>query len=81
MPENHNPTYISVDVETAGPNPSQYSLLSVGACTVFEPQETFYVELQPFNDNYLPESVLVGRLNWNRLKERRPTSRSDVPFL
>ena len=39
--------YISVDVETAGPNPSQYALLSIGACTVDERRRTFYVELKP----------------------------------
>jgi DNA polymerase III epsilon subunit-like protein len=44
-------------------------MLSIGACTIFEPQETFYVELQPFNDEYIPEAVLVGRLSWERLKE------------
>jgi DNA polymerase III epsilon subunit-like protein len=69
MSDNSKPTYISIDVETAGPNPSQYSLLSIGACTVFEHQETFYVELQPISDDYLPESLLIGRLNWNKLKE------------
>ena len=31
-------TYISVDIETAGPNPSQYSLLSIGACSVMRNQ-------------------------------------------
>ena len=40
-----NEAYISVDVETAGPNPGQYSLLSIGACLVFVPAKTFYVEL------------------------------------
>jgi DNA polymerase III epsilon subunit-like protein len=69
MPENHHPTYISVDVETAGPNPGQYSLLSIGACTVFEPQETFYVELQPVNENKRPEAMMIGRLSWSSLKE------------
>ncbi len=62
-------TYISVDVETAGPHPGAYSLLSIGACTLYEPQETFYVELQPVNENYLPEALLVGRLSWSRLRE------------
>ena len=38
---------ISVDVETAGPNPSQYSLLSIGACLVDEPDQKFYIELTP----------------------------------
>jgi uncharacterized OsmC-like protein len=27
-------TYISVDVETSGPTPGDYSLLSIGACLV-----------------------------------------------
>jgi DNA polymerase III epsilon subunit-like protein len=63
-------TYISVDVETSGPNPSGYSLLSIGACTIFEPQSTFYVELQPVNDNAILEAVMVSRLSMSKLKER-----------
>jgi DNA polymerase III epsilon subunit-like protein len=38
---------VSVDVETAGPNPADYALLSIGACTLTDPREEFYVELQP----------------------------------
>jgi len=41
------PCYISVDIETAGPNPSDYAMLSIGACTVMQPRRTFYVELRP----------------------------------
>ena len=62
--------FISIDVETAGPNPGTYSLLSIGACTVFEPQDTFYVELQPINENKIPNAMVVSGLNWNRLKEK-----------
>ncbi len=62
------PSYISIDVETAGPNPSTYSLLSIGACTIFAPQETFYVELQPVNENKMPEAMKIGGLDWNQLK-------------
>ncbi len=61
--------YISIDVETAGPNPSTYSLLSIGACTIFEPQRTFYVELQPVNENKLPNAMMVSGLDWEHLKE------------
>ena len=57
-----NEIFISVDVETAGPNPSDYSLLSIGACTVFEPQESFYVEIQPVNDNFTPEAISISGL-------------------
>ena len=35
--------------ETAGPNPADYALLSIGACTLLEPRATFYAELQPVN--------------------------------
>jgi len=64
-----NTTYISIDVETAGPNPSTYSLLSIGACTLFDPQETFYVELRPFNENMVPEALMVSGLDWEQLKK------------
>jgi DNA polymerase III epsilon subunit-like protein len=67
---NNTETYISIDVETAGPNPSTYSLLSIGACTVFEPQNTFYIELRPVNENRTSEAMMIGGLNWKKLKER-----------
>lgn len=69
MPANHNETYISVDVETAGPNPADYSLLSIGACTVFEPLETFYVEIQPDREAVLPEALQVSGLSMEVLQK------------
>jgi ribonuclease T len=63
-------TYISIDVETAGPNPSTYSLLSIGACSVFEPEKTFYIELQPVNENRTSEAMEIGGLNWEQLREK-----------
>ena len=62
-------TYISVDVETAGPNPYDYSMLSIGACLVRDPARTFYVELQPVNDNALPEAMQVSGLSMAELDE------------
>jgi DNA polymerase III epsilon subunit-like protein len=62
--------YVSIDVETAGPNPSQYSLLSIGACLVADPRRTFYVELQPVNDNALPKALAVSGLSLEALAER-----------
>jgi ribonuclease T len=62
--------YISVDVETAGPNPSQYSLLSIGACMVYDPKRTFYVELQPVNDNFLPSALSISGLSLKALAKR-----------
>ena len=62
--------YVSVDVETAGPNPSQYSLLSIGACLVIDPQRAFYVELQPVSDDATPEALAVSGLSLEELAER-----------
>jgi DNA polymerase III epsilon subunit-like protein len=61
-------TLISVDIETAGPSPREYSILSIGACTVFEPGRTFYVEIQPVNENFQPEALRVSGLSLEKLK-------------
>lgn len=65
-----NEAYISVDIETAGPNPSQYSLLTIGACTMGERPRTFYVELKPVNDKITPEAFAAHHLSLKRLAER-----------
>jgi DNA polymerase III epsilon subunit-like protein len=62
--------FISVDVETAGPNPSQYSLLTIGACTIRDHQSTFYVELKPVNMNSVSEALAISHLSMERLAER-----------
>jgi len=60
-------TFFSVDVETSGPNPGQYSLLALGACTVFEPQETFYMEVQPVSQAFTPEALSISKLDMLKL--------------
>jgi DNA polymerase III epsilon subunit-like protein len=60
-------TYICVDVETAGPIPGDYSLLSIGACTIDEPPATFYIELKPVNKRIIPEVATVHGLSMGRL--------------
>jgi ribonuclease T len=62
--------YISVDVETAGPHPSEYSLLSIGACTIAGPGDSFYVELRPVNDKLVNEAIRISGLSFTRLKEK-----------
>lgn len=59
--------YISVDVETAGPNPSTFSLLSIGACRVDDLSCSFYVELQPVNDNCIPGALAISDLSMETL--------------
>ncbi len=48
---------IMVDVETAGPGPSRYALLSLGACLIDNPDERFYTEFVPDRNEYLPEAL------------------------
>ena len=57
-----SPYYICVDTETAGPNPGSYSLLSIGAVSVEEPEKHFYVELRPVQMAMTEESARVHQL-------------------
>jgi ribonuclease T len=59
--------YICVDVETSGPIPGDYSLLSIGACAIYEPASTFYIELKPINESITAESINVHKLSMQRL--------------
>ncbi len=52
--------FISVDVETAGPDPREYALLSIGACLVADPDKGFYVELKPTTMNAKKEALAVS---------------------
>ncbi len=61
----HN--FISVDIEAAGPTPSQYALLSIGACTLTHPRHTFYAELIPDKDQVDPHSLEIHGLDLSRL--------------
>lgn len=60
--------YISVDVEASGQIPGEFSMLSIGACAVGEKDKTFYIELQPINDNFVAENVAVTGLSFEELK-------------
>jgi ribonuclease T len=60
--------YISVDVEASGPIPGEYSLLSIGACLVGQPDQSFYVELKPLNDNFFEKAMDVTGLSLEKLR-------------
>lgn len=70
--------YISVDIEADGPIPGPYSMISFGAAvagrqdgasyTAADPeQHTFYRELRPISDEYVPEALAVSGLDRDRL--------------
>jgi ribonuclease T len=59
--------FISIDVETSGPVPGEYSLLSIGACDVDDATRTFSVELQPINANADPKALEVSGFSLEEL--------------
>lgn len=67
MSDGREEILISVDVETAGPIPGEYSMLSIGACLVSDPTRTFACELKPINDNAVPEALAVSGLSLDHL--------------
>jgi ribonuclease T len=62
---NMKEAYISVDIEAAGPIPGAYSLLSIGACLVGQPDENYYVELQPINEAFVDAAIKVAGKSLN----------------
>ncbi len=64
-----NEKYISVDIEASGPIPGEYSMLSIGACVVGEPERVFYAELKPYNKNFLEKAMQVNKLSLKELAE------------
>lgn len=50
-----------IDIETDGPIPSDYSMISFGAVLVNETLDTlFYGKLRPISDNWIPEALAVS---------------------
>ena len=57
-----NELLVSVDVETDGPIPSDYSMISIGACTLDLNLE-FYSEIKPISKSFVPEALQVSGLD------------------
>jgi len=60
-------TYICVDVETAGPIPSEFAMLSIGACLVTDISTNFYIELKPDRQKTSPEAMAIHGLSMDAL--------------
>jgi DNA polymerase III epsilon subunit-like protein len=60
--------FVSVDVETSGPIPAEFSMLSIGACLTDDPGCTFEVELRPINDRFDPKALEVTGFSLERLE-------------
>jgi len=60
--------FISVDIEASGPIPGEYSMLSLGACPVFDVSKTFYREFKPISDKYVLEAIQITGFSLEKLK-------------
>ena len=61
--------YFSVDIESAGPIPGKYSMLSLGACVVGDPAVSFYAELKPLSKEFVPDALKVSGFDLDRLEK------------
>jgi hypothetical protein len=53
--------YIMVDVESDGPIPGDYSMISFGAVLVDDAlDKTFYRQIKPISEKYIPEALAVS---------------------
>lgn len=79
VPERARPdVYISADVETDGPIPGEFSMLSFALAVAgrydgerFEvpaERQVFYVELKPISERFDPEALAVNGLDRDRLR-------------
>jgi len=59
--------YLSVDVETSGPIPGEYSMLTIGACSVDNPDQVFSCKLKPISNKADPEALAVTGLSLEAL--------------
>lgn len=61
--------YFSVDIESSGPIPGKYSMLSIGACVVGNPDKYFYVELKPISYEFVPDALKISGFDLHRLEK------------
>lgn len=54
--------FISVDIETAGPIVSEHSMMTIGACLVYNPEIEFSVMLKPISNKAVAEALEVTGL-------------------
>jgi hypothetical protein len=62
-------TYFSVDIESSGPTPAEYSMLSFGCCVVGNTDKTFYRELKPISKRLVLPAMRVASQNLSCLQD------------
>lgn len=57
-------SYIVVDVETDGPCPGLYSMVSLGAVVVDDNlDQTFFGKTRPISDKWVPEALAISKIS------------------
>ncbi|WP_328652204.1 exonuclease [Micromonospora sp. NBC_00330] len=70
--------YIAVDVEADGPIPGPYSMISLGMAVAGRPDLTFYTELRPISDEFVPAALAVSGLDRDRLLREAPAAQEAM---
>lgn len=60
MNKQNKTRFFAFDVEADGPCPGLYSMVSVGIVEILNLTNTFYSEMCPISDNWLPEALAVS---------------------
>ena len=69
----HNPElYVAVDIEADGPIPGVYSMLSLGMAVAGRDDLTFYTEMKPISEAFVPEALKVCGLDRDKLRRDAP---------
>jgi hypothetical protein len=66
--------YVAADVEADGPIPGPYSMISLGMAVAGRPDLTFYTEIRPISDDFVPQALAVSGLDRDRLLREAPTA-------
>lgn len=68
----HPELFVAVDVESDGPIPGPYSMLSLGMAVVGSDELRFYTEIKPISEEFIPEALAVSGLDRDRLSREAP---------
>ena len=71
--------YVAVDVEADGPIPGPYSMISLGMAVAGRPDLTFYTELRPISDAFVPQALAISGLDRDRLLTAAPAAEGPTP--
>ena len=70
--------YIACDVEADGPIPGPYSMLSLGMSVVGQSERTFYTELKPISEKFVPQALEVAGLDREKLLRTAPDPEAAI---